>query len=156
MKTLILYATKRGVTREIAHLLASRMPDATVIDLKQKSIPTLDGYDCVLIGSSLYIGMIRKEAKNYLTLNAGALCGKRLGLFLSGMDASKADQYFESNFPQELLRNAKAKSFLGGIFDPAKSNFLERFLVKKVSGISAYIKDIDDDKVDRFVEALTA
>jgi len=56
MKTLILYATKHGATREVATRIASHTDGTVLHDLKQASTPTLADFDCVIIGSSLYGG----------------------------------------------------------------------------------------------------
>lgn len=156
MKTLILYASKYGAAGEIARLIAQRMDDAVLHDLKQESAPDLNRFDCVIIGSSLYAGMIRKEAKTYMAQNEGALREKRLGLFLSGVGAERADGYFKANFPAGLLREAKAASFLGGIYDPAKAGALERLIMKLVAKQGGYINTIDREGIGRFAEELIA
>lgn len=67
MRTLILYATKHGAARDIAQRLAKRMNGATVIDLGTGSAPSPNGYDCVIIGSSVYVGQLRKEATSTIS-----------------------------------------------------------------------------------------
>jgi len=154
MKTLILYATKHGAAGEIARRIAQRMDGATVCDLKQGDIPSLAQYDCVILGSSLYVGAIRKEAKAYLSQNIEGLRGKKIGLFLSGMDATQGKACFEANFAPELLQAARAKRFLGGIFDPKKAGALERFVMKIAAKQSGYTNSIDDGAIKQFVEDL--
>ena len=156
MKTLILYATKYGAAREIANRIAEKLGDATVHDLKQKPIPALPEFGCVIFGSSLYAGMIRKEAKSFLAENTGTLCEKKIGLFLSGMDVDpeKEKAYFETNFSPELLQAATAKILPGGIYDQKKANFAERTIFKLAAKQSAYSDKIDDDKIARFAEEM--
>jgi len=64
-ETLILYATKHGATHEIAKRIADRMDDATIHDLGQNNTPDISEFDCIVFGSSIYVGMIRKEAKAF-------------------------------------------------------------------------------------------
>jgi len=154
MKTLILYATKYGAAHEIAERIADRMGDATTHDLGQSNIPDIAGYDCIVVGSSIYAGMIRKEAKVFLSQNTDSLCNKRFGLFISGMDSSGEKGFFDANIPQNILQNAKATGFLGGIYDPKKAGFLERFIMKAVSGQSKYTNTINDGGIKEFIEAL--
>ena len=156
MKTLILYATKYGAAREIARRIAERTGDAVTHDLKQDGIPDLAGFGRVIIGSSVYAGMIRKEAKAFLAQNAAALSGKTLGLFLCGLDGSKEKEYFNANFPADILRAAKAASFLGGIFDPEKAGVFGRLVMKAVSKQAEYIDKIDDGKIARFAEDMSS
>jgi len=154
MNTLILYATKHGAAREIARRIANRLDDAEIHDLSQSGIPDLAEFDCVVVGSSVYVGMIRKEAKKYLRQNAESLKSKTLGLYVSCMDEGGKDTYFKSNFVPELLSAAKTTGILGGVFDPQKAGAIERFIIKVIKKSSAYIDLIDDAAIERFVNDL--
>ena len=152
MKTLILYASKYGGTKEIARRIAGKLENAVVFDLKGENPPSLSDFDCVIIGSSVYAGSIRKEARAYMSQYALALGEKTLGLFLSGFAENKS--CFEQNFPPDILRAAKATAFLGGVFDPEKAGMLERFIVRIVVKQTQYADRIDDEKINGFVEAI--
>ena len=156
MKTLILYATKYGAAREIAERMSNTIGDAALHDLKQSGIPDPAGFDCVIIGSSLYSGSIRKEAKAFLAQNAGNLQQKTIGLFLSGIAKSDERKYFTDNFPENILQSAKATAFLGGVFDPKKAGKPERMIIKIVTKSSDYTNTIDDEKIKAFVDTLTS
>jgi len=82
------------------------------------------------------------------------LCKKKLGLFLCGLDASREKVYFEKNFPPDILQAAKAAYFLGGIFDPKKNNFMERLIMKKAAKQTEYVNNINDSKIEQFVEVM--
>ena len=156
MKALILYATKHGAASEIARRIAGRIDGAAVHDLKEDGMPDLAGFDYVIVGSAVYAGLICKEAKTFVTQNTDALREKQLGLFLSGLDASKESACFEANFPPELLQAAKAARCLGGIFDPKKVNGMERLIMKAAAKQSGYTDTIDDDKITQFTEEMMA
>ena len=156
MKTLILYATKHGAAGEIARRVAGRIDGTVMHDLKEGGMPGLAGFDCVIVGSAVYAGMICKEAKIFATQNADALRGKKLGLFLSGLDASRESACFETNFPSKLLQTAKAARCLGGIFDPKKVNGMERLIMKAAAKQSGYTDTIDDNKITQFAEEMIA
>jgi len=156
MKTLILYATKYGAAREIAERIAGRLDGAVVHDIKQGGIPPLTEFDCIIVGSSIYAGSMRKEAKEFVSKNADLLREKKFGFFLSGMDADSAKKFIEANISDELLQAAKAASFLGGIFDPKKAGFLERFIMKVATKQSEYVNTIDDSEIEKFTEAMTS
>jgi len=151
MKTIILYATKYGATAEIARRLGEQLGGAVLHDLKQ-SVPDLSGFDRIIIGSSVYAGSIRKEAKNFMTKNADLLTKKPLGLFLSSL--SGEGDFFDKNFPAHVLQHAKAKVALGGIFEPAKAGGFERFIMKKVMKTAGRIDKIDDEKIKGFAEQM--
>ena len=154
MKTLILYATKHGAAREVAQRIAKLIDGAVLHDLKQGDVPSLTEYDCIIIGGSVYAGMLRKEAKTFLAQNADALRDKRLGLFLCGMNATQEQEFFKANFSPDILQSAKAASFMGGIFDPKKAGAMGRFIVKVAAKQSEYIDSIDNKKIKQFAEAM--
>ena len=153
MKTIVIYATKYGAAGEIARRIADKIGGAVIHDLKQ-GVPSLAEFDCVIIGSSIYAGMIRKEAKVFLSKNASTLQGKKIGLFLSGLDASSQKTFFDINFPTDILQAAKTAEFLGGIFDPKKAGMIERFIIKMITKKTRYINIIDDSKIEQFVKAV--
>ena len=156
MKTLILYATKYGAAEEIAHRIAKRIPDSISHNLKNAGIPPLTKFDCVVVGGSLYAGMLRKEAKTFISENEAALAMKKFGLFQSGMTPNEAEYeaYFKANFSENVLKCAIVKMFLGGIFDPAKANGFERFIYKIAAKQKDYANTISNEKIEEFVRAL--
>lgn len=156
MKTLILYATKYGAAYEIARRIADKIADSVIFNLKDSNIPPISRFDCVIIGSSLYAGMIQKSAKSFVSQNAKELKMVKLGLYLSGMgpEPEKYNAYFEGNFPSDILYSASAKEFLGGIYDPKKAGFIDRMIYKAVSKQSDYVNTISDAGIDEFVRKL--
>ena len=70
------------------------------------------------------------------------------------MNVNEEKQIIESNFSPSLLKMAKATSFLGGIFDPKKTGFMERFIMKTLAKHSEYIDNIDNEKIRKFVDVL--
>jgi menaquinone-dependent protoporphyrinogen oxidase len=155
LKTLILYATKYGAAGEIARRIAEKTDGAALHDLKKDDVPNLAEYDCVIVGSSVYAGRIRKEAKVFLSHNSEALRSKRFGLFISGMDTDNEKDVLAAAYSKELVQSAKTASLLGGIFDPDKAGFFERLIMRIVTKKSEYINTIDDEKIAEFVKALT-
>ena len=154
MKTLILFATKYGATAVIAQKIADKIQGAALHNLKTKGLPSVADYDCVIIGSSVYAGRIRKEARVFLSKNKNLLVEKKLGFFVSGIGASGGDKFLKDNFPADLLQNARAAAFLGGIFDPQKAGSFERFIIKIITKSSACINIIDDKKIEEFADAM--
>ena len=156
MKILILYATKHGAAAEIAKRIADTVGGAVVHDLKQSNIPDLAGFDCVIVGSSVYAGMFRKEAKAFLSQNADILRQKKLGLFISGMSSGEEQKIFADNVPKDLLESAKATIMPGGIFDPKKAGFVARLIMKALTKQSGYVDTIDSGKIKDFAEVMKA
>ncbi len=159
MSTLILYATKYGAAGVVAQRIADNLGNAEIHDLK-KDVPNLEQFDCVIIGSSIYAGSIRKEAKAFLAKNASLLKGKKIGLFVCGMDTRQNSKHFTDNFPQEIVNEAKATAVLGGIFDPKKANAFERLIIKMISKSMntkfGYMDFTNDEKIKQFAETMKA
>ena len=153
MKTLILYASKYGATEEIAKRIGKKMQDAVVFSLKQQKLPNLSEFDQIVIGSAIYAGSIRKEAKAFIAANLDELLSKPCALFLSGISEDSAS--FERNFPPKLLTHVKAKDILGGAFEPKKAGAIERFIIKIVTKQAGPINRIDDTKISLFVDAIS-
>ena len=154
MKAIIFYATKHGAAEEIAKRIAGQIENAVMFDLKQEDLPSINDYDLVIIGSSVYAGSFRKEAKEFLVKNADELGEKKLALFASGMSESESSEMFKINVPEKVLQNAVIASVLGGIFDPKKSNFFERLIMKIVTKQSGYYSNITDEKINEFVKTI--
>jgi len=156
MRTLIAYTTKYGATEQIARRIAERLEDATLYDLRTDSAPDLAGFDCVIVGSPLYAGTARKEATGFVIDNLAMLKDKRLGLFFAGMDADKQAEFLANNYPAEVLDHAITAEHIGGIFDPKKTNFAERLIMKAAAGKSDFQDTINDERIVAFVDALSA
>ena len=159
MKTIILYATKYGAAEEISKRIAAQIENADTYDLKQENPPPLSNYDCVIIGSSVYAGSFRKEAKSYLAQNADELTKKKIALFICAMGDESTDEILKTNVPDEVVQAATATATLGGVFDPKKANFFERLIMKivtKQSGPLNRIDKINNEKINTFTEAIKA
>jgi len=155
MKTIILYATKYGAAEEIAKRIAGKIDGCIIHNIKD-TLPSLNDFDCIIFGSSVYAGSIRDEAKKFIANNEKIMHEKILGLFLSGIGTDGKDTYFKSNFPENLLQKAKARGFLGGAFDPKKAKFTERLIIKIVTKKSTYINTINDREIEKFAEDIKA
>ena len=154
MKTIILYATKYGGAAEVARLISALFEDSVTFDLKQDGIPSLDDFDCVIIGSSVYGGSFRSEAKLYLSQNAEVLCKKKLGLFACSMSKSESTEVFKTNVPDDVLAATTAVCATGGIFNPEKANFFEKLIIRIVSKQKGHINNISGENILEFAEAM--
>ena len=154
MRILIAYATKHGATQELAERIAAALPNSEILEVSVGATVDLSEFDVVALGSSLMAGNIRRELKQFIAANAEALRRKRIGLFLSGLQESDAGEHFKRNFPQEMLSDAIATAFLGGIFDPEKCGIIERKIIKVVTRLDTYTSTLDDEKIAKFARTL--
>lgn len=155
MSTLIAYATKYGFTKICAEMLAKKLDGKTDICDLSSDRPNLAQYDKVIIGGSIYAGRIRKSVARFCMENLNALKSKKLGLFICGMaDGDDAQKQLESSFPRELMSSAVAKESFGGEYDFKKMNFLERFIIKRISGSGKNQYRIMKENITRFVDQM--
>lgn len=151
MSTLIVYASKYGFTKTCAEILAKKLGENVDIYDLNSNLPDLMKYDKVIVGGSIYAGKIRKPVMRFCTDNLNTLKGKKLGLFICGMaKEDDAQKQLESSFPQELLAVCAAKGFFGGECNYEKMNFLEKFIMKKITGSKQSQSKIAEDNITRF------
>lgn len=98
---------------------------------------------------------IRKPAARFCTENLNTLKEKKLGLFICGMaEGDDARKQLESAFPKELLSAAVAKESFGGGYDFNKMTFLEKLIMKKITGSDKSQSRIKEDNITRFAEQM--
>jgi menaquinone-dependent protoporphyrinogen oxidase len=75
----------------------------------------------------------------------------RVGLVICAMNESEFDNELKMAFPELLSNHAISKKVVGGEFIIERMNFIERFLVKKISGVSQSISKIDENKIEEII-----
>ena len=113
MKVLIAYAGKTGTTERAAKLLGKRFSNVTLRDLTVGS-PNPDDYDAVIVGSSIRMGTLHKDARRWLEDNWDVLKTKKFGCFICNGFIDQAPQLIEQNFSEELLNLAVCVDSFGG------------------------------------------
>lgn len=156
MSTLIAYASKHGCTERCAEKLAQGFGEKVELyNLKSGKSIDISQYDKVIIGSSVYIGKVNKEATEFCTKNLGELGSKKVGLFICGSQEGDAlKQELEVAFPQELQSNAIAVECFGGEFTFSKMGFMEKTIVKVISKTNKDTSNIKEDKINDFMQVM--
>ncbi len=157
MKTAIIYTSHHGTTEKVARFLADKSPEnVELIPLKKEKRPNLESYDRIIIGGSIHVGSIQKQLKKFLEANLEQLLQKEIGLFICCMDPHKEKQEleFENAYPDALKQAAKSKAVMGGEFCFDRMNFLEKLIIKKVSGVSESVSQINWDAAQRFLNEM--
>lgn len=157
MKTLIAYASKYGTTKECAELLAASLKgEADLVNLGTTPTPSLAEYEAVVVGGSIYAGLLRKPVRQFCKKNKHALLRVRFGCFLCKASPSTAAQEeFLNNFDSDLLAHASAKSNFGGRVNEDTMGFWDKLImgaVAKHSGMRP--PHIDPEKIRSFALAM--
>ncbi|MEH7492138.1 flavodoxin domain-containing protein [Neobacillus niacini] len=154
MKTLIVYCSSHGTTEKAVQMVSEWLEgEVLTVDLKRDKI-TFDvcDYDFVIIGGSIHAGSIQGKIKNFIGKQYEELLTKKLGLFLCCWhDGETALEQFDKAFPEELRNVSIANGIFGGEFLVSKMNFIERQIVKKVSGVTNDTSNLDTTAIMTFV-----
>lgn len=150
MKIAILYATSHGTSRKVAELLSKRLqPETTdLFDLKHLVGFNSELYDTIVIGGSIHAGKIQSVVRKFCTINENILLQKRFGLYLCGMNEAGFQKQLNDAYSDTLKNKAIFKQNVGGEFLIDKMNFLERFIIKKVSKVTESVSKLDESKID--------
>ena len=129
MKTLIIYASRYGYTKDCVEVLKKMLiGEVFVANVTSETVPSIDEFDNIIIGVSIYMGQIQKKLKLYIFQNLEALINKRLALFLCCSMYENFDQTLKSVFPKELLKIAVAKESYGGELRTDKMNLVHKMI----------------------------
>lgn len=113
MKTLILYATKSGASRECAELLARSMPDCVIGDFSQKSAD-IRSFDTIIIGSGVRMGKIYKPALNFIQHNKDLLLTKKIAVYVCNAYPATFEKVVSKNIPADIIECVIAIKSFGG------------------------------------------
>lgn len=154
MKTAIVYDTSHGTTEKVANMIASFNSSIEIFNLKENKNVNLDEFDQVIIGGSIHVGKIRRRVKEFCLKNLDKLLQKRVGLYLCAMNEPEYENELKLAFPEELRNHAVIKKVVGGEFLFDRMNFLERFIVKKISGINETTSKLDEKGIMQIVDEM--
>jgi menaquinone-dependent protoporphyrinogen oxidase len=156
MKSAIFYATNHGTTAKVAKKIqiGIGIENTELFNLKYIKKIDLSQYDKILIGGSIHAGSIQKRVSRFCKEHTFELVQKPLGLFLCCMDKEQASLEFDSVYPELLRNHAKSKKIMGGEFLFDKMNFIEKFLIKKISGVTSTKLMIEEGKIAEMVEEM--
>ncbi len=159
MKSVIIYATRYGSTAEVAGLIQKELGgDCTLVNVTAKNVPSLDTFDTVILGGSIYMGKIQKELAAFAETNLKQLLSKKVGLFLCAgtPEQKEREKELHGAFPSELLIHAVAKDLLGYAFVFEKMRFFDRLIMKKIKGDSVSTAEYFNERISSFAKVLAA
>ncbi|MEG0329782.1 MAG: flavodoxin domain-containing protein [Longicatena sp.] len=143
MKIALAYASKYGAVKEIAQLIQKDI-DLVLIDLKKEKICVSD-YDVIIIGTSVYAGMMQKEVKQ-LIHEQSTLLDKKVFMFLSGLNKDDTKKVIVENVGETFYQNIICANCLGGKLDFSKMNFMEKTMIKAINKKAKIIAHIPKDE----------
>ena len=156
MKTLIVYTSKYGCTEKAAELLKARMSgEVEVINLSYAKEPSLESYDTVILGGSIYYGKIQKEMTAFVNKAKPKLTHKKVGLFICAGNKDQAAQELRAAFPEELLQRALATEVFGDELQYDKLTLMEKFILRMVKGKEKTGSGLSLTTIENFAQTMT-
>ncbi len=145
MKTLCLYASKTGVTEDIAFALKEEV-SMDVVNIKNTHYLKLDDYEKIIIGASVRIGRVIKIMRKFVAKNQVTLAKKKIGFFVSGADIkTDVKTLLKRSYPNALVEKASFMIHCGGEFRMEKLSFFSKWIIIKVN--EEKVKKGDDTPV---------
>ncbi len=141
MKTLIVYRSKYGCTKQYAEWTKEEMPSADLADIRSVNANQLASYDQIIILSCVYIG--RMSATGFITRHWPVLNQKKVFLIAVGMEEDTTDSKPSFQLlPEEIQNGISSYIKLPGRMDLDRMGFFDRLIIKKMGGKT-------EDKTDR-------
>lgn len=157
MKTAIIYISRHGTTEKVSQKIAEKFPneEVDIINLQKQKLERITDYKRVILGGSVHMGKVHKKTTSFIEKHHQELLQKQLGLFLCCMEKDqKAQEQFDLAFPEDLRKRALSKGLLGFEYLLEKMSFIERLMVKKITGKDSSFSKIDEGAIRSFVDGI--
>ncbi|MEC9485350.1 MAG: flavodoxin domain-containing protein [Candidatus Izemoplasma sp.] len=145
MKTLIIYASKHGTTKQCAQIIHNNRKGDLHHIRECENLKPID-YDVIYIGSPVYAGRINKKIKQWIERYIDDLKNKQSIVFLSGMNPDGLDEVIHQNFSDDIAKTLQLEH-VGGAFKFDDMNMFEKFIVKVVAKETSSVDNVNYNKV---------
>ena len=149
---LVSYATKHHSTAEIAEAIAAELRErGNDVDCVDAADAHAAGYDAVVLGSAVYMGRWRREARRFLKHERKQLSAMPFWVFSSGPvgegsgDAEKDEKWLEPASVIELAESLGVREHVvfGGRIPPDPSGFVESAMARNTPPEHQDLRDWD-------------
>ncbi|MBO0474237.1 hypothetical protein IGL98_001922 [Enterococcus sp. DIV0840] len=140
MKTLIVYGTKSGASKECAEILGEKLSNSTIIDIDQEK-PDLDEFTHIIVGAGVRNDKMYKPIRDFLKKNQSDLLSKTMGCFLCNSKLKTTQEVIIASIPEAIREHALEIVSFGGY----KPSWVPVSEENKLKGI-------DLDKISTFAE----
>ncbi len=149
MKVLIVYATKWGVSKEAAEMLAQRLQprvEVSIFDINNDP-PSPEAFDVAIVGGSIRMGKLDAKLKKYIKTHKEALSNMPSAAFICCGITKDFDDYKVMQLPKDLVCSLGIHCF-GGQLKPDKIKGFDKIIVRSFRE-SILMQDPDITDSDR-------
>jgi menaquinone-dependent protoporphyrinogen oxidase len=148
MRVLVTVASRHGGTAEIGAAVARVLREAghEVTESEPDEVRQVDGYDAVVLGSSVYVGRLAAALRELVDRQAGQLAGRPVWLFWSGPVGIPAGAPREPDDVGTVARRVGAREVrcFGGRLQREELGLAERALVAMIDAEQGDFRDFGD------------
>lgn len=147
MNILIVYASRGGVAKKCAYMLADELTGnhtVTVIDCREEEIPTPNGYDVIVIGSSVRMENIDRRVRKYVKANIDTLNSMHCAVYICCGFTKLFSEYADSLFPRRFDPSLGFHLF-GGELKPERIKGFDKIVVALMRN-SIQTQDFEGDE----------
>lgn len=158
MKTIVIFATKYGCVENAVTILKTKLEgQVQLVNIMKENVPSLDHYEKVIIGGSIYVGKIQKKISKFVDKNLSILLTKQVGLFICAGEKKEEvrEKELVDAFPRALFNQAICKEIFGYEIHYEKLNFLEKKMVAAVLGHKEGCRELSVEKIERFAKVVS-
>ena len=131
MKLLIAYASRNGVTRRCAQMLADSLPDTVeteLVDIKATEV-SIEQYDALVLGGSVIAGRIDKRIKKIMRSLKKSKSQLPCALFICCGLSQRFEEYADTQPPIGYFPSLGVHHF-GGELKPDKVKGFDKLVVR--------------------------
>ncbi len=153
MNAIIVFDSKHGATADIAARIAEKLgPGVSLVYLRDKGAERVDlaDADLVVLGGPVYAGSWSKRAAAFAHRRERDLAGKAFAYFCCGMNVAEGTAAAAAALPRSLAEKAVAAAKLGGEIRWERMNWLERVVIKAITGGRGDRSAADPAAIDAF------
>ncbi len=115
MKTIVVYKSKYGSTKQYADWIAEEL-ECRGVEAKEATLDMLKEYDTIIYGGGLYGEVI--NGVSLITKNIDSLSGKKIIVYTTGITPLSCRDYYDKlvidkNFKKGVPENVRIFNFLG-------------------------------------------
>lgn len=140
MRTLILYSTKSGASKECASLLAKQIEDCAVHNLS-RTVPELSSFETIIIGSGIRMGKLYKPVRTFVKTHEDLLLTKRLAFYLCNAYPDTLQKAIENNIPKTLAQSAVCIKSFGGKQPFSNTNNFDWMIAENIVALAQRVLD---------------